>query len=52
VLRDVPVHDICSHTADALRTYAEALSNNLVQANIRKPQVQQVQVITGFRGRA
>jgi hypothetical protein len=50
-LRDVPVHDFCSHTADALRTYAEALANNLVQANVRKPQDQQVQVITGFRGR-
>ena len=46
--RDVPVKDWCDHTADALRTYAEALSRNLVIANIRTGRG--ATVVGGFRG--
>ena len=47
--RDVPVHDVCSHTADAIRTYAEALSHDLVVANVERRR-DPVQVMTGYRG--
>ena len=47
ILRDVEVHDICSHTADALRTYAEALSNDLVVANVENPNAEGVVVVSG-----
>lgn len=50
VLRDVPVHDVCSHTADAARTYAEALSHGLVKANVSKPHRRAVVVKSGWRG--
>jgi hypothetical protein len=49
VTRDVDVHDLCSHTADALRTYAEALSRNLVKAHVKKPGGGAT-VVSGFRG--
>jgi hypothetical protein len=49
VLRDVAVHDICSHQADALRTYAEALSRDLVVANVARRE-KKVEVLSGFRG--
>lgn len=52
MLRDVPVHDLCSHTADAFRTYAEALSRDLVQANIGSPTTGGARVVSGFRGEA
>lgn len=48
-----PVGDICSHTADALRTFAEAWARNLVSLDPdaidsnRKPQV-----LAGYRGMA
>ena len=50
ILRDIPVHDLCSHTADALRTYAEALSRDLVQAHIEDDRPGGIEVIGGFRG--
>jgi len=51
ILRDVVVDDICSHTADALRTYSEALSRNLVVANIEDDRYGGgVVVVGGFRG--
>jgi len=50
ITRDVDVHDICSHTADAIRTYAEALSKDLVVANVA-PKEGGVIVRSGFRGR-
>jgi len=46
----VDVHDLCSHTADALRTYAEALSRDLVVANVKKRSMGEVEVVSGFRG--
>lgn len=49
ITKDVPVHDICSHTADAVRTYAEALSRDMVGAHMvrnRGPAV----VLSGFVG--
>jgi hypothetical protein len=49
IARDVPVKDYCDHSADALRTYAEALSKNLVRANVKKPGMGAT-VVTGFRG--
>jgi hypothetical protein len=49
ILRDVPVHDVCSHTADALRTYAEALSRDLIVANVPARR-DRVEVLSGFRG--
>jgi len=49
ILRDMPVHDLCSHPADAFRTYAEALSRDLVVANVRRTGAA-AQVVTGFRG--
>lgn len=49
ILRDAPVHDLCSHTADALRTYAEALSRDLVVAHVPRRQ-HSVRVVSGFRG--
>lgn len=49
IARDVPVKDYCDHTADALRTYAEALSKNLVRANVVKSGGG-ARVVTGFRG--
>lgn len=30
VLREMPLHDICSHSADAFRTFAEAFANGMV----------------------
>lgn len=51
ILKSVPVHDICSHFADSVRTYAEALSNDLVKTYVQKPQSAGIQVVTGFRGR-
>ena len=51
ITRDVPVKDCCDHTADALRTYAEALSRNLVRADVKKPSaVRGVVVKSGWRG--
>jgi len=49
IARDVDVHDLCSHTADALRTYAEALSRDMVKGNIKSP-VRKAVVVSGFRG--
>jgi hypothetical protein len=51
-MRDVPVHDLCSHTCDAARTYAEALSRDLVQTNVGPRHSGGARVITGFRGEA
>jgi len=34
IVTSKPVHDESSHIADAIRTYAEALSRDLVQANV------------------
>jgi hypothetical protein len=48
ILRDTPVGDYCSHTADALRTYAEALSRDLVGEHLFKPG--KVSVAHGWRG--
>lgn len=48
IVRDVPVHDLCSHYADSVRTYAEALSRGLVKANISTGRG--AQVVGGFRG--
>ena len=50
IMRDIHVHDLCSHTADALRTYAEALSRDLVVANVKKRSMGEVEVVSGFRG--
>jgi hypothetical protein len=50
ISRDVPVHDLCSHTADALRTYAEALSRDLVRANVQRPGPRRTVVKSGWRG--
>lgn len=50
IVRDMPVHDICSHTADALRTYAEALSNDLVRAHVKRPARRATVVKSGWRG--
>ena len=49
VLQDIIVKDYCDHTADALRTYAEALSRDLVQANVPRRR-ERVEVLSGFRG--
>lgn len=49
IARDVPVKDLCDHTADAFRTYAEALSRNLVRANIKRAGMGAT-VVSGFRG--
>jgi hypothetical protein len=50
IVRDVPVHDLCSHYADSVRTYAEALSRGLVRGNVQR--VATAQVVSGFRGAA
>lgn len=50
ILRDIPVKDVCDHTADALRTYAEALSRGLVRADVKKPSSGAVVVKSGWRG--
>lgn len=50
ILADVIVKDICDHTADALRTYAEALSRDLVVANVPDRR-EKVTVLSGYRGR-
>lgn len=34
VLREMPLHDICSHSADAFRTFAEAHSRQLVTPDV------------------
>ena len=46
----VPVKDLCDHTADAVRTYAEALSHDLVVAHVPHKE-KNVVVMSGFRGR-
>jgi hypothetical protein len=51
ITRDSDVHDICSHTADAVRTYAEALSRDLVKANVVRSGNDGVVVMTGYRGK-
>jgi len=51
ITRDVPVHDLCSHTADGLRTYAEALSRDLVKANVKTKKPKPVVVKSGWRGK-
>lgn len=48
ILRSIPVHDICSHFADSVRTYAEALSRDLVKANVATGKG--ATVMSGFRG--
>ena len=48
IVRDVPVHDICSHFADSVRTYAEALSRGLLRGTVSAGAG--AQVISGFRG--
>lgn len=48
ILRSVPVHDLCSHFADSVRTYAEALSRDLVRGSNVKPKG--ATVVDGFRG--
>lgn len=51
VSRDVPVKDVCDHVASAFRTYAEALSRNLVRAHVQKPKMGGgVVVKSGWRG--
>lgn len=50
-LRDVPVHDICSHTADAARTWAQAVHGGLVAAATQHTTRRAVDVQRGFRGR-
>lgn len=49
ITRDLPVSDICAHLSDAMRTYAEARSRDLVAAPVMKVQGR-VTVASGFRG--
>jgi hypothetical protein len=49
IVRSVPVHDLCSHFADSVRTYAEALSRGLVKASVSTGRRSST-VIAGFRG--
>jgi hypothetical protein len=48
ILRSVPVHDLCSHFADSVRTYAEALSRDLVRGSAVR--FKKATVVDGFRG--
>ena len=45
-----PMPDLCSHTADAFRTFAEARSVGMVRASLASGKPQAVKVQTGFRG--
>lgn len=47
--RSVPVGDICSHTADALRTFAEARAANLIEGMV-SPRRERPKVLRGYRG--
>jgi hypothetical protein len=45
-----PLPDICSHTADAFRTFAEARSLGMVRASLASGKAAPLKVTTGFRG--
>lgn len=50
VLREAPLHDICSHTADAARTYAEAQAAGLVRGSLTAAgRREAARVVSGFR---
>lgn len=52
VLREMPLHDACSHTADAARTFAEAWKRGLVSAwseSAKRDTRGKARVITGTR---
>lgn len=51
VAKPYPVGDICSHYADSVRTYAEALSRSLVVAHVETYDRAETEVVTGYRGR-
>lgn len=48
ILRDAPLHDICSHTADAGRTFAEARAAGLIRAS--GGAIRPVSVTAGYGG--
>jgi hypothetical protein len=52
-IREAPFPDICSHTADAARTYAEAKALGLVRASgAAAGPFREAKVVGGFRGSA
>jgi hypothetical protein len=45
-----PMPDICSHTADGFRTFAEARSLGMVRASLASGKPEPIKVVSGFRG--